>query len=183
MDKINEPVNTPETMEINSLTKSGNYQPPSVEEIPDEREPDELQPFNKRKLPGQRSQERKKARILKRGEKLPDEKLPDEKLPDEKLPDEKLVKEELPEEKLPETEASLKIKMIAAAPFFHVSKQKGVELFSASLKDVEKTLKPKQHTDPATKLFPEFHEFFELFFHQKTNKLRPHKLTITKSNS
>ena len=44
LDKINEPVNTPETMEINSLTKSGNYQFPSVEKIPDEGEPEKLQP-------------------------------------------------------------------------------------------------------------------------------------------
>ena len=66
--------------------------------------------------------------------------------------------------------------MITAAPFFHVSKQKGVELFSASLKDVEKALRPKQHTDPATKLPPELHEFFELFSHQKANKLPPHRL-------
>ena len=61
--------------------------------------------------------------------------------------------------------------MITAAPFFHVFKQKGIELFSVSLKDVEKTLRPKQHTDPATKLPPELHEFFELLFHQKANKL------------
>ena len=60
LDKINEPVNTPETMETNSLTKSSNYQFPSVEEISDEREPEELQPFKKRKLPGQRSQEKKR---------------------------------------------------------------------------------------------------------------------------
>ena len=97
LNRINEPINTPETMEINSLAKSGNYQPPSVEEIPDEGEPDELQPFSKKKLPGQRSQERKKARILKRGGKLPQH-------PDEKHPDEKLVKKELPEKELPEKE-------------------------------------------------------------------------------
>ena len=48
--------------------------------------------------------------------------------------------------------------MITAAPFFHVSKQKGVELFSVSLKDVEKVLRPKQYTDPAIKLPPEFYE-------------------------
>ena len=66
--------------------------------------------------------------------------------------------------------------MIVATPFFHVFKQKGVKLFSVSLKDVEKTLKPKQYTDPATKLFPEFHEFFELFFQQEANKLPPHRL-------
>ena len=169
LDKINEPVTTPEIMETNSLAgisnsgqlfspllaKSANYRPLSVEEIPDEGEFEELPIFRKRKLPGQRSQERRRARILKKGEKLSG-------------PPEELVKEELPE-------VPFEIKMIAAAPFFHVSKQKGVKLFSASLKDVEKALRPKQHTDPATKLFPEFHEFFELFSHQETNKLPPHK--------
>ena len=42
-------------------------------------------------------------------------------------------------------------------------------------KDVEKTLKSKQHTDPATKLPPKLHKFFELFFHQEANKLPPHR--------
>ena len=66
--------------------------------------------------------------------------------------------------------------MITAAPFFHVFKQKGVKLFSVSLKKVEKALRPKQYTDPAIKLPPELHEFFELFSHQKANKLPPHRL-------
>ena len=110
------------------LTKRGNYQPPSVEEIPDEGEP---------------------YSIIK------------------KLPEEELLKE------LPEV--PFEIKMIAAAPFFHVFKQKGVKLFLVSLKNVEKTLKPKQYTNPATKLPPELHEFFELFLHQETKKLSPHK--------
>ena len=66
--------------------------------------------------------------------------------------------------------------MITAALFFHVFKQKRIKLFSVSLKDVEKALKPKPHTDPATKLRPELHEFFELFSHQKANKLPPHRL-------
>ena len=39
----------------------------------------------------------------------------------------------------PPSETPLEIRMIAAAPFFHVCKQKGIELFSASLKNVEKT--------------------------------------------
>ena len=69
----------------------------------------------------------------------------------------------------------MEIKMIVAAPFFHVFKQEGVELFSASLNNVEKILKPKQYTDPAIKLPPKFHKSFELFFHQKANKLPPHK--------
>ena len=50
-----------------------------------------------------------------------------------------------------------------------------MELFSFSLKTVEKTLKPKQYTDPVIKLPPEFHKFFEFFFHQKPNKLPPYK--------
>ena len=48
-------------------------------------------------------------------------------------------------------------------------------MFSVSLKDVEKTLRPKQYTDPATKLPLELHEFFELFYHQEANKLPPHR--------
>ena len=170
LDQIHEPVTVPETMKTNSLTAIGNsgqffspllanlsnYQPPSVEKIPNEgkHELEELPISKKKKLPGQRSQERKKTRILKKGKT--------------EEPPKKLVKDELPE-------TPFEIKMITAAPFFHVSKQKGVELFSAFLKDVEKTLKPKQHTDPATKLPPELHEFLELFSHKKTNKLPPHK--------
>ena len=137
------------------LAKSGNYRPPSVKKIPDEGEFEEFPISRKKKLPGQRSQERKRTRILKKGEKLSG-------------PPEERVKKELPE-------APLEIKMITAAPFFHVSKQKGVKLFSVFLKDVEKTLKPKQHNVPVIKLPPEFHKFFELFSHQKTNKLPPHK--------
>lgn len=37
-------------------------------------------------------------------------------------------------------------------------------MFSISLENIEKILKPKQRTDPVTKLFPKFHKFFELFF-------------------
>ena len=151
------------------LAKSGNYRPLSVEEIPDEGEFEETPISKKRKLTGQRNQERKRARILKKGEKLSE--LPEEKLV-KGLPDEELIKTEIPE--LPE--APFEIKMITSAPFFHVFKQKGMELFSASLKDVEKALKPKQHTDPATRLFPKLHEFFELIFHQEANKLPPHRL-------
>ena len=107
---MNEPVTTPEIMETNSLAeisnskqpsslllaKSGNYRPPSVEKIPDEGELEETPISKKRRLPGQRNQKRKRARILKKGEKLSD--LPDEKLV-KRLPDEKLAKR-LPDEEL-----------------------------------------------------------------------------------
>ena len=168
LDRIIEPVTTPEITETDSLTKlgnsghpfspllakTGNYQPPSVEEIPDEGESDS----RKKKFPGQRNKERKKARISKRGGKFI------------QPPYEELVK---PFDEFPE--ASFEIKMIAAAPFFHVSKQERVKLFSVSLKDVEKTLRLKQRTDPVTKLPLKLHEFLELFFRKKANKLPPHR--------
>ena len=78
-------------------------------------------------------------------------------------------------ELLPPSETPLEIKIIATVPFFHVCKQKKVELFSASLKNIEKALQFKRRTDPATKLFHEFHEFFELFSEKKANKLPPHR--------
>ena len=71
------------------------------------------------------------------------------------LPDEKLA----PFDEFPEV--PFEIKMIAAAPFFHVSKQKGVELFSGFLKNVEKTLKFKKRIDPTPKLTPELHQFYD----------------------
>ena len=61
--------------------------------------------------------------------------------------------------------------MIATAPFFHVCKQTRVNLFSVSLKDIEKAFQFKRRTDPATKLFHEFHEFFELFSEKKNQQI------------
>ena len=200
LDEINQSFTTPEISETkllaklkNSghpssplLAKSNNYQPPSVEEIPDEGKRDliieKFPTSKKRKFPGQRNQERRKAKTLKRGElELPAEELVKGKGPrrpveggePSELPEEELLKEKGLYEVL---EAPLEIKMIAAAPFYHVSKQKGVKLFSASLKNVEKALRPKQRTDPATKLLPKLHEFFELFSEKEANKLPPHRL-------
>ena len=97
-----------------------------MEEIPDEREPE---------LPIISSQ-RKRARTFQKKDEIP-------------LLD-KVIASFIEAPQLFET--SFEIKMIAAAPFFHVSKQEGVELFSASLKIVEKTFQPKHRTDPAIKL-------------------------------
>ena len=122
-------------------------------------------PIFLKKFPGQRNQEKKK-RILKRREELP------------QLPNKELA----PFDELPET--PFEIKMITAALFFHVSKQKVVKLFSTSLKNVEKTSKFKQRIDPATKLPPELHEFFECFFEKKKQtNYHPIDFTIIKLNS
>ena len=108
LNEMNVPVTTPEIMETNSLpkisnskqlsslflAKSSNYRLPSVEKILDEGEFEKLHIFKKRKLPGQHNKERKKTRILKKREKLPDE---------------ELVKKILFE--IPEPEAPFEIKM------------------------------------------------------------------------
>ena len=102
----------------------------------------------------------------------------EEKLVKRKGPRSSFKREEF--EKFPET--PIEIKMIAAAPFFHVFNKKGVELFSVSLKNVEKTLRFKQRTDPVIKLPPKFHNFFELFSEKKANKLPPHRFYDYKIN-
>ena len=83
---------------------------------------------------------------------------------------------------LPPSETPFEIKMIATAPFFHVCKQKRVKLFLVSLKNIKKAFQFKRRTDPATKLFHEFHEFFDLFFEKEANKLPPHRLYDHKIN-
>ena len=132
-----------------SLAQLHNYQLPTVEEIPDERQPE---------LPTISS--KKKDEIQEAVQEIT--------VPSDEL--------------LPPSETPFEIKMIAAAPFFHVCKQGRIKLFSVSLKDIKKTFQPKRRTDPATKLFHEFHEFFELFSEKKTNKLPPHRLYDHKIN-
>ena len=140
---------TTEPAETNSLAQLSNYLPFTVEEIPDEGEP-ELPTINpKKKLPGQRNKKNETP-----------------------LLDETIA----PSIEAPQPfETSLEIKMIAAALFFYVSKQEGVKLFSVSLKDVKKAFQPKHRTDPAIKLPQEFHEFLVLFSEKKANKLPPHR--------
>ena len=95
-----------EPTETNSFAQLSNYRPLTVEEILDEGEPE---------LPTISSQ-RKKIRTFQKRDEIP-------------LFDETIASFiEAPQL----FEISFEIKMIAAAPFFHVSKQKRVKLFSAS---------------------------------------------------
>ena len=149
---------TTEPAETNSLAQLSNYRPLTVEKIRDEGEPKLPTINSKKNLPGQRNSQKKKTRTFKKGDEIP-------------LLDE-VIAPSIETPQLPEI--PLEIKMIAAAPFFHVSKQKRVELFSASLKNVEKALQFKHRTDPAIKLPQEFHEFLELFS-EKKKKLPPHR--------
>ena len=115
-------------------------------------------------------------------EKNPDEKEPE--LPTISLKKKKKVQEitapfqeaAIPSDEFPPPfETPFEIKMIATAPFFHVCKQKGIKLFSVSMKNVKKALQFKRRIDPVTKLPHEFHEFLELFSEKEINKLLPHR--------
>lgn len=67
------------------------------------------------------------------------------------------------------------IHLVGAAPFAALSKAPGVELFAATMRDVEKALQPKVRTDPATVLPPEYHDYLDMFSQTETDKLPPHR--------
>lgn len=64
---------------------------------------------------------------------------------------------------------TLNISMIGAAPFntliqqYQTGKVKDMQIFSASMRDIEIALAPKTTTDPATKLPAEYHDFLDVF--------------------
>ena len=148
-----------EPTKMNSFSQLNNYRPFTVEKKFDEKEP-ELPTINsKKKFLGQWSSQRKKVQTFNKRDEIP-------------LFDE-IIAPSIEAPQLPEI--PFEIKTIAAVPFFHVSKQEGVELSSVSLKDVKKTFQPKHRNDLATKLPQKFHEFFELFSEKEINKLPPHR--------
>src|SRR5205807_9040992 len=52
-------------------------------------------------------------------------------------------------------------------------KKKGVEVFSASLADINKALAPRSKTDPRTKLPKHYHQFLAVFDPKEADKLPP----------
>ena len=52
---------------------------------------------------------------------------------------------------------------------------KGVEIFAASLRDIEKSLAVKKRTDPRTKLPEHYHEYLPLFDMKAADQLPPHR--------
>jgi len=53
-------------------------------------------------------------------------------------------------------------------------KDKSIQVFAASLKDIEKALQPKTSTDPCTKLPLHYHEFLPVFDWEEADKQPPH---------
>ena len=50
-----------------------------------------------------------------------------------------------------------------------------IEIFAASMADIEKALTPKQHGDPEKLLPPQYHQFLDLFNRENADKLPPHR--------
>ena len=70
----------------------------------------------------------------------------------------------------------LELAMIGAAPFQYLTKQKGVEIFGISMRDLEYQLgkAEKPITDPATVVPECYHEFLDVFSKEASDKVSPH---------
>ena len=75
--------------------------------------------------------------------------------------------------------STMDISMIGAAPFNtlvqRASYAKNMEIFSISIRDIEKALAPKSTTDPAKKLPTEYHDFLDVFSRADSDILPPHR--------
>ena len=65
--------------------------------------------------------------------------------------------------------------MVNVASFKLASKQKNVQVFAASLRDIKKALKVKTHSDPKEKLPKEYHPWLDVFDWTAAERLPPHQ--------
>lgn len=74
-------------------------------------------------------------------------------------------------------EGTMDIYSIGAAPFNTLSKQKEVEIFAVSMKDVDIQLRKidKPSTDPKMIVPTEYHDFLDVFSKEKADELPPHR--------
>ena len=74
---------------------------------------------------------------------------------------------------------TMNISMIGAAPFNHLvqksQKDSRFQIFSVTLRDINIALAPKKHTDPATKLPSEYHDFLDVFSRSDADVLPKHR--------
>ena len=70
---------------------------------------------------------------------------------------------------------ALDLHFIGAAPFRRLAKDGSMQIATTSLRDIEKALQPKEVVDPATLLPRDYHEFLDVFSHQESDKLPPHR--------
>ena len=78
-----------------------------------------------------------------------------------------------------ESQPQMDIQPIGANAFALWNRQKRkdnrIQVFAASMKDIEKALRPKVPTDPRTKLPPQYHEFLPVFDRSEADKQPPHR--------
>ena len=67
----------------------------------------------------------------------------------------------------------LDICMIGAAPFTRLTKQRNVEVFAISIRDIEKALSPKPEVNPKTKVPIEYHDLLDVFSRHDADTLPP----------
>ena len=65
--------------------------------------------------------------------------------------------------------------IVNIAGFKLASKQKNVQVFAASLRDIEKALKTKTYSDPKEKLPKEYHPWLDIFDWTAAEHLPPHQ--------
>ena len=65
--------------------------------------------------------------------------------------------------------------MVNIASFKLASKQKNVQVFAASLRDIKKALKAKTYSDPKEKLPKEYHPWLDIFDWTAAEHLPPHQ--------
>ena len=70
-----------------------------------------------------------------------------------------------------EPQPTLDICCIGAAPFMRLARRKGYEICAVSIADIDKALADKQHTDPLTKVPPEYHDLIDVFSRENSDKL------------
>jgi hypothetical protein len=77
----------------------------------------------------------------------------------------------------PQKEVQYSVRPISANAFHiwkrHRDRGGRVQIFAASLKDIEKALRVKEHRDPRTKLPPQYHQYLDVFDRKKSDQLPP----------
>lgn len=72
----------------------------------------------------------------------------------------------------------LEVHPIGATAFCMLKNQRdkqkrNIQIFAASLKDIEKALRVKEHSDPKIKLPPQYHKYLDVFDRKKADQLPP----------
>jgi transposase InsO family protein len=57
----------------------------------------------------------------------------------------------------------------------HHTRHAGIQVFAASMKDIDKALRTKTYSDPRIKLPKHYHEFLQVFDRKEADKLAPHR--------